>query len=82
MQPIIIQFAVRVRKDYTPLNVYLGCVWVVFCVKYITYEGLLHVINTLALEGPFKCYVTHTGEGGGVTFSGKKTLRRCKAQRY
>ena len=46
MQPITIQFAVRVRKDYTPLHVYLGCVWVVIYVKYITYEGLLH--NTLA----------------------------------
>ena len=23
---ITIQFAVRVRKDYTPLHVYLGCV--------------------------------------------------------
>ena len=39
---------VRVHKDYTPLHVYLGCVWVVNCVKYITYEGLLH--NTLALD--------------------------------
>ena len=29
MQPITIQFAVRVPKDYTPLHVYLGCVWVV-----------------------------------------------------
>ena len=48
MQPITIQFAVRVRKDYTPLHVYLGCVWVVIYVKYITYEGLLH--NTLALD--------------------------------
>ena len=50
MQPITIQFAVRVRKDYTPLYVYLGCVWVVIYVKYrpITYEGLLH--NTLALD--------------------------------
>ena len=51
MQPITIQFAVRVRKDYTPLHVYLGCVWVVLLViyvKYITYEGLLH--NTLALD--------------------------------
>ena len=38
----------RVRKDYTPLHVYLGCVWVVIPVKYITYEGLLH--NTLALD--------------------------------
>ena len=38
----------RVRKDYTPLHVYLGCVWVVIHVKYITYEGLLH--NTLALD--------------------------------
>ena len=47
MQPIIIQFAVRVRKDYTPLHLYLGCVWVVIY-KYITYEGLLH--NTLALD--------------------------------
>ena len=45
MQPITIQFAVRVRKDYTPLHVYLGCVWVVIYVKYITYERLLH--NTL-----------------------------------
>ena len=27
---------------------YLGCVWVVIYVKYITYEGLLH--NTLALD--------------------------------
>ena len=48
MQPITIQFAVRVCKDYTPLHVYLGCVWVVIYVKYITYEGLLH--NTLALD--------------------------------
>ena len=48
MQPITIQFTVRVRKDYTPLYVYLGCVWVVIDVKYITYEGLLH--NTLALD--------------------------------
>ena len=32
----------RVRKDYTPLHVYLGCVWVIIHVKYITYEGLLH----------------------------------------
>ena len=38
----------RVRKDYTPLHVYLGCVWVVIYVKYITYEGLLH--NILALD--------------------------------
>ena len=37
-----------VRKDYTPLHVYLGCVWVVIYVKYIAYEGLLH--NTLALD--------------------------------
>ena len=43
-----IQFAVRVRKDYTPLHVYLGCVWVVIYVNYITYEDLLH--NTLALD--------------------------------
>ena len=48
MQPITIQFAIRVHKDYTPLHVYLGCVWVVIYVKYITYEGLLH--NTLALD--------------------------------
>ena len=48
MQPITIQFAVRARKDYTPLDVYLGCVWVVIYVKYITYEGQLH--NTLALD--------------------------------
>ena len=48
MQLITIQFAVRVRKDYTPLCVYVGCVWVVIYVKYITYEGLLH--NTLALD--------------------------------
>ncbi len=48
MQLMTIQFAVRVRKDYTPLHVYLGCVWVVIYVKYITYEGLLH--NTLALD--------------------------------
>ena len=41
MQPITIQFAVGVRKDYTPLHVYLGCVWVVIDVKYITYECLL-----------------------------------------
>ena len=38
----------RVRKDYTPLRVYVGCVWVVIHVKYITYEGLLH--NTLAFD--------------------------------
>ena len=38
----------RVRKDYTPLHVYLGCVWVVIYVKCITYECLLH--NTLALD--------------------------------
>ena len=48
MQPITIQFTIRVRKDYTPLHVYLGCVWVVIYVKYITYESLLH--NTLALD--------------------------------
>ena len=48
MQPITIQFAARMRKDYTPLHVYLGCGWVVIYVKYITYEGLLH--NTLALD--------------------------------
>ncbi len=48
MQPITIQFAVRVRKDYTPLHVYLGCVWVVIDVKYVTYEGLFY--NTLALD--------------------------------
>ena len=48
MQPITIQFAVRVCTDYTPLHVYLGCVWVVISVKYIIYEGLLH--NTLALD--------------------------------
>ena len=48
MQPITIKFAVRVCKDYAPLHVYLGCVWVVIYVKYITYEGLLH--NTLALD--------------------------------
>ena len=35
MQPITIQFAVRVRKDFTPLHVYLGCVWVVINVKYM-----------------------------------------------
>ena len=48
MQPITIQFAVRVRKDCTPLHVYLSCVWVVIYVKDVTYEGLLH--NTLALD--------------------------------
>ena len=48
MQPITIQVAVRVRKDYTPLHVYLGCLWLIIYVKYITYEGLLH--NTLALD--------------------------------
>ena len=48
MQPITIQFAVRVRNDDTPLHVYLGCVWVVIYVKYITYKGILH--NTLALD--------------------------------
>ena len=47
MQPITIQFAVRVRKDYTPLHVYLGWVWVVIYVKYITYEGLLGAIQVL-----------------------------------
>ena len=36
------------RNDYTPLHVYLGYVWVVIYVKYITYEGLLH--NNLALD--------------------------------
>ena len=35
-------------KDCAPLHVYLGCVWVVIYVKYITYEGLLH--NTLTLD--------------------------------
>ena len=51
MQPITIQFAVIVHtsKDYTPLHVYLGCVWVVIYVNYITYEGLL-LHNTLALD--------------------------------
>ena len=48
MQPITIQFAVRVHKDYTPLHIYLGDVWVVICVKDITYKGLLH--NTLARD--------------------------------
>ena len=52
MQPITIQFAIRVHKesikDYTPLHLYLVCVWVVIYVKYITYEGLLH--NALALD--------------------------------
>ncbi len=48
MQPITFKFAVSVRKDYTPLHVYLGCVWLVIYVKYITYEGILH--NTLALD--------------------------------
>ena len=48
MQPITIQFAARVRKDYAPLHVYLGYVWVEIYVKYITYEGLLHY--TLALD--------------------------------
>ena len=43
-----IQFAVRVRRDYTSLHVYLGCIWVVIYVKYITYEAILH--NTLALD--------------------------------
>ena len=43
-----IQIAVRVCKDYTPLHVYLDCVWVVIYVKYITYECLLH--NTSALD--------------------------------
>ena len=41
------EVARRWRKDYTPLHVYLGCVWVVIYVKYITYEGLLH--NTITL---------------------------------
>ena len=48
MQPITIKFAVILRKDYTSLHVYLGCVLVVIYVKYITYEGLLP--NTLALD--------------------------------
>ena len=48
MQPITIQFAVRVRMEYIPLHVYLGCVWVVMYVKYITYDRLLH--KTLALD--------------------------------
>ena len=48
MQPITIQFAQRGRDDYTPLHVYLGYVWVVIYVNYITYEGVLH--NTLALD--------------------------------
>ena len=49
IQQITIQFAVRVRKDCTPLHVYLhGLCWVVIYVEYITYEGLLH--NTLALD--------------------------------
>ncbi len=30
----------RVREDYTPLHVYLGCIWVVIYVNYITFEGL------------------------------------------
>ena len=33
---------------YTPLHVYLGYVWMVIYVNYITYEGMLH--NTLALD--------------------------------
>ena len=48
MQPITIQFAVGVRKEYTPMYVYLGCVSKVMYVKYITYEGILH--DTLALD--------------------------------
>ena len=48
MQPIAIQFAVRMRNDYIPSHVYLGDVWVVMYVKDITYEGLLH--NTLASD--------------------------------
>ena len=49
MQPITIQFAQRGRRsDYTPLHGYLGYVWVVIYVNYITYEGILH--NTLALD--------------------------------
>ncbi len=48
MQLITIHFAVRVRKDYTPLHVYLGCVLVVIYVKYITYEGILR--NTVLLD--------------------------------
>ena len=48
MQPITIQFAVRVRKDYTPLQGLSGLCLGGNFVKYITYEGLLH--NTLALD--------------------------------
>ena len=48
MQPITIQFAQRGSNDYTPLQVYLGYVWVVMYVNYITYEGILH--NTLSLD--------------------------------
>ena len=48
MQPITIQFAVRVHKNCTQLHVNLGGVWVVIYVTYITYEGVLH--NTLALD--------------------------------
>ena len=45
MHPITIQFAVRVPKDCTPLHVYLGCVWVVIYVKYITYTKAYYIIG-------------------------------------
>ena len=52
MQPITIQFAVRVRKDYTPLIARLSGLCLggnfEFMSNNITYEGLLH--NTLALD--------------------------------
>ena len=69
MQPITIQFAVGVRKDYTPLHVYLGCVWVAIYVKYITYEGLLH--NTLALD-------VDTVQESCITAECVRTIHPCK----
>ena len=37
--------------------------------------------DSIINKGPFKCYVTQMGVGG-VRFSGKKALRRCKVQCY
>ena len=43
-----------------------------------------NLVSTLfTSKGPFKCYIMQVGVGvGGVAFSGKKDLRRCKVQRY
>ena len=46
---------------------------------------MLFYVNMFVTLGPFKCYVMqmgHGGGGGGVKFSLKKALLRCKVQHY